>query len=389
MQERRTYEMSGRYIDEGIRRRLYAESMGRCMNPGCQCELFRNGGDISEKAHIDPYCETADNSFENLVLLCPNCHTNFDKNHAFAPEEVLEWKKIRNEQLERFFGKKYSTFEELRKEVAPLLIENKNIYENYYLKNHRTLWDKFEPTILINNRKLKMLLSTNLDLIQWNKEKSYSNVSYIQSFMLHVEEFEATRFDEQKNRELLFPAEINSMFGIAPVEESLLPSTESVELLIAELKSQGKFETIVMGIAHPYIQMNEDGKTVRVFLDDTPRLRQLYHDYNCFRRTKVRLDSLNYALNYIHSRKIKYSFLNESNVREINIKDTKMIFVYEYCLSQINLRNLMPEENSIIVNLHNWNGESCISEEAYELADHMNVRLLTMDAFYEYINEIK
>ena len=29
-----------RYIDENIKRRLYAESMGRCMNPDCMCELF-------------------------------------------------------------------------------------------------------------------------------------------------------------------------------------------------------------------------------------------------------------------------------------------------------------------------------------------------------------
>lgn len=64
-----------RYIDEYTKRKLYAESMGRCMNPDCKIELFAENGDIIEKAHIDPYCETADNSFENLVLLCPNCHT--------------------------------------------------------------------------------------------------------------------------------------------------------------------------------------------------------------------------------------------------------------------------------------------------------------------------
>lgn len=125
--------MSSRNIDKTVRRRLYAESMGRCMNPNCQRELFRKNGDIIEKAHIDPYCETADNSFENLVLLCPSCHTDFDKNHAFTPEEVLRWKKIRREELERMFSKKYATFDDLKKAVVPLLIENKTIYENYYL----------------------------------------------------------------------------------------------------------------------------------------------------------------------------------------------------------------------------------------------------------------
>ena len=80
-------------IGVAVKRKLYAESMGRCMNPSCRVELLRDNGDIIEKAHIDPYCKTADNSFDNLVVLCPNCHTDFDKNNAFTADEVLEWKK--------------------------------------------------------------------------------------------------------------------------------------------------------------------------------------------------------------------------------------------------------------------------------------------------------
>lgn len=381
--------MSGRYIQEAVKKRLYAESMGRCMNPSCQQALFHKNCDIIEKAHIDPYCETADNSFENLVLLCPNCHTDFDKNHAFAPEEVLEWKKIRSEELNRFFSKKYDTFEEMKKEVAPLLAENKTIYENYYLKDSRILWDKFEGALLVNNRKLKMIFSANLNLFQRHKEKSYSNLHCVQQFIAHVDEFEATRVDEEKSRSILFPAEINSMFGIAPIEESILPSTESLELLIEKMKASSQFEKIELGVAHPYIQIIQEGKSVQFFLDDTPRLRQLYYDYNCFRGAKVRLESLNYALKYIRSRKVCYHFFDDSNLREISINNAKMIFVYEYCLSQTDLMQLLPEENNIIVNLHNWNGASCISHQAYELAKHMNVQLLTMTDFYEYINGIK
>lgn len=381
--------MSGRHIEETVRRRLYAESMGRCMNPNCQRELFSKSGDIIEKAHIDPYCETADNSFENLVILCPSCHTDFDKNHAFTPEEVLDWKKARRKELERVFSKKCDSFEALKKEVAPLLLENKTIYENYYLKDNRELWDKFEITILANNRKLKALLSANLNLIQHHQNESYSNLAYIQSFMAHVDEFETTRFDEEKNRQILFPAEINSMFGIAPIKGYLLPSTESLEILMEKLKSQGKFENLLIGVDRPYIRMKEGEKSIQVFLDDTPLLRQLYHDYSCFRGAKVRLNSLNYALKFISSRNVKYSFFSDNNIREIVIHGTKMTFAYEYCLSKANLICLSPEKNSIVVNLHNWNGESCISKQAYELAERMNVMLLTMDAFYEYINDIK
>lgn len=381
--------MSSRYIAEDVKKRLYAESMGRCMNPRCQQNLFGENGDIIEKAHIDPYCETADNTFENLVLLCPNCHTNFDKNHAFTPEEVLGWKKTRREEVERLFSKKFSDFEELKVEVVPLLEENKSIYENYYLQEDKALWDKFEVKILQNNRKLKLLFAANPGLFQQNKIKEYSNLEYIRQFIAHVEEFELTRTDAEKTRKVLFPEEIDSMFGITPVNDSIIPSTESLELLIGKLIGEGKFKRIVLGVMRPYISFNEAGRAESVFLDDTPRLRQMYHNYKCFRSAKVRLNSLNFALKYIRSRKIRFEFLINTNLREILIQGQKMIFVYEYCLSEAFLRQLTPEENSIIVNLHNWNGESCISHQAYRLAEKMKVTLLTMDSFYEYINEIK
>lgn len=381
--------MSGRYIDENVKRRLYAESMGYCMNPNCRCNLFAGTGDIIEKAHIDPYCKTADNSFENLVLLCPNCYTNFDKNNAFTPQEILSWKKTRQEELKNFFEKKFTTFEELEAAVVPLLMENKTIYENYYKKNNKKLWDKFEPVILINNRKLKLLLKTNLNLIQKQQEEWYSNLASIHLFMAHIEEFEATRGDDEKNREILFPVEINSIFGVVPVEESLIPSTECLELLIKKLKEQEKFVAIEMGVEHPCILMVENNKTVQVFLDDAPRLRQIYYNYKCFKKTNVRLESLNFALKYIRNKKVPFKFINDENLREISINHIKMIFVYEYCLGQVKLMEMLPEEDTVIVNLHNWNGESCISRQAYERAEKMNVKLLTMDAFYEYVQEIK
>lgn len=379
----------GRYIEENVKRRLYAESMGRCMNPACQCELFRPNGDVIEKAHIDAYCETADNSYENLVLLCPTCHTDFDKNRLFSSEEVLSWKQIRRDQLEKLFSKKLSSFTKLQEEIVPLLLDNKAIFENYYLTGNKDLWDKFEPRILSNNKTLKALLSANMDLMQRNSEKAYSNLACVQLFIAHIDEFEATRLDDEKHRAILFPAKINSIFGIAPVEDSFLPSTESIELLMENLKREGKLKAIELGIPHPYILMNEErGKTTQLFLDDTPRLRQMYHNYHCFRGATVRFESLNYAMRFIRSRKVKFQFLHDTNIREIMINNTKLLFIYDYCLSQAELMRLSPEENSAVVNLHNWNGTSCISKQAYDQAERMNVTLLTMDDFYEYINSL-
>ncbi len=378
-----------REILENIKRKLYAESMGRCMNPNCKIELFQSDGDIIEKAHIDPYCETADNSYENLVVLCPNCHTKFDKLHQFAPEEVLNWKRIRSEEIDKFFAKKFKSFKSLKSEVFPLLLENKSIYENYYLNEQKELWDKFENKILINNTKLKKLLENNLNLFQSNSEKSYSNLHCIQTFIMHINEFEATRPDEEKKRHILFPKEINSIFGIAPIDDSLLPSTESLEALIEKLIENDEFIDVILGIESPYIQIKESGVPKKVYLTDTPRLRQMYFTYKCFRKTNVRLDSLNFALKYIKSRRIKYEFLNLNNLRTIRINNTEMIFVYEYCLSKAFLSQLTPPKNSLVVNLYYWNGHLCISKEAYEFSDEINVKLLDRDAFFGYINGIK
>lgn len=379
--------MNRKAIDETVKRKLYAESMGRCMNPKCQRELFSANGDIIEKAHIDPYCKTEDNSFDNLILLCPSCHTDFDKNHAFTSEEVSEWKRIRREELERYFSKKYNSFEELRRVVAPLLLENKTLYEAYYLKDNRRLWDKSEATILTNNRKLKMMLLKNMDLVQHHVNKDYSNLVYVQRFIAHVDEFENTRSDDEKKRTNLYPPEIDSMFGITPIEDSMMPSTEALECLTEKLLHSKEFKKIELGIDHPYLEMLEGGKIVKVFLNDTPRLRQLYFDNGCFKSVGVRLESLNYALKYIRSRGVNFAFLAKSNLRVISIRNKKMIFVYNYCLSQLDIIRLSPEEGSVIVNLHNWNGESCISNEAYEIAETMGAKLLTMKAFYNYVRK--
>lgn len=377
-----------RTISEEIKRRLYAESMGRCMNPDCKIELFADNGDIIEKAHIIPYCDTADNSFENLIVLCPNCHTNFDKNFAFKTEEVKQWKQIRANELNSFFSIKYPSFNDLKDKVKPLLYENKTIYENYYLSRNKDLWDKFEFKILVNNRKLKNILSNNLALIQDYGDKDNSNLNLVQLFLAHIDEFEHSRLDEEKKRQILFPKKINSLFEVAPINDSFIPSVESLEILISKLQNENKFIDISMGIDVPYISICNSGKISEIYLKDTPRLRQYYYDYRCYRRSSVRLESLNFALKYIKSRGIEFKFYEYTNLREIEVKNKKMIFVYEYCLSKVFLANLCPNSNSVIVNLHNWNGALCISSEAYEFANLINVELLDMDMFYKYVNQL-
>lgn len=378
-----------RSINANVERKIYAESMGRCMNPECKVELFKEGGDIMEKAHIIPYCDTKDNSFENLIILCPNCHTNFDKNNAFSADEVKKWKEMRKDEFETFFSKEYDNFEDLKREIVPLLLQNQAIFENYYLKGEKKLWDKFEGKILSNNGSIRCILEKNTKLIQDYREQSLSNLAIVQNFFLHIDEFEATRLSEEKTRGVLFPVEINSLFGIEPLEGKFIPSVESVECLIEALRNKGEFESIVLGEDKPYIHIKKKSGVEKIYLNDTPKLRQMYYDNKCFRPTDVRFESLNYALKVIKSRGLKFEFLDLKNLKEIIVNGEKIVFIYKYCLSKTELLELCPDEKCIILNLHNWNGESSISSEAYELAKEMKVTLLRMGEFYGYINRIK
>lgn len=378
--------MNRKAIAENVKRRLWAESMGRCMNPDCRAELFIKNSDIMEKAHIGAYYETEDNSYENLIVLCPNCHKKFDKTGFIDENIVKQWKEIRRNELEKFFSVELSSFDQLKEKVVPFLSENYSIYKSYYLSGNKSLWDKFEPQILSNNEKLKLLFENNRTLFQQHSYKEYSNLELIQKFITHVDEFKITRDDGEKLREVLFPQEINSIFGIMPVTDYILPSTESMEELIKVLRKENLIDEVMLGIDRPYILLKNREK---IFMDDTPRVRQLYYDNSCFRKTGVRLESLNFALKYLRSRNINFTYVNQDSLREIKVNDINIVFVYEYCLSRTFLSSMSPKPNYVIVNLHNWKGSCCISREALNLADNFEVKLLTMDEFYGYINEIK
>ncbi len=378
--------MNRKAIAENVKRRLWAESMGRCMNPDCRAELFIKNSDIIEKAHIGAYYETEDNSYENLIVLCPNCHKKFDKTGFIDENIVKQWKEIRRNELEKFFSVELSSFDQLKEKVVPFLSENYSIYKSYYLSGNKSLWDKFEPQILSNNEKLKLLFENNRTLFQQHSYKEYSNLELIQKFITHVDEFKITRDDGEKLREVLFPQEINSIFGIMPVTDYILPSTESMEELIKVLRKENLIDEVMLGIDRPYILLKNREK---IFMDDTPRVRQLYYDNSCFRKTGVRLKSLNFTLKYLRSRNINFTYVNQDSLREIKVNDINIVFVYEYCLSRTFLSSMSPKPNYVIVNLHNWNGSCCISREALNLANNFEVKLLTMDEFYGYINEIK
>lgn len=64
--------MSRDTIPADVKRAVLVEAGHRCAIPTCRATT-------TEIAHIVPWADTQDNSFENLIALCPNCHTRFDQ----------------------------------------------------------------------------------------------------------------------------------------------------------------------------------------------------------------------------------------------------------------------------------------------------------------------
>ncbi len=77
--------MSRERIPEKIKRAVLVEAGHRCAIPTCRATTM-------EIAHIVPYSKTQDNSFENLIALCPNCHTRFDQKKEIDKLSVKMYK---------------------------------------------------------------------------------------------------------------------------------------------------------------------------------------------------------------------------------------------------------------------------------------------------------
>lgn len=59
-------------IPAAVKRAVLVEAGHRCAIPTCRQTT-------TEIAHIVPWAKTQDNSSENLIALCPNCHTRYDQ----------------------------------------------------------------------------------------------------------------------------------------------------------------------------------------------------------------------------------------------------------------------------------------------------------------------
>jgi hypothetical protein len=59
---------------------------------GHRCAIPTFRATTTEIAHIEPWAKSHDNSFANLIALCPNCHTRFDQKKEIDTKSVRIYK---------------------------------------------------------------------------------------------------------------------------------------------------------------------------------------------------------------------------------------------------------------------------------------------------------
>jgi hypothetical protein len=141
-------------------------------------------------------------AYENLILLCPSCHTIVDK----APEEftdhtLVEWKRSHIERIAAVFGAiQYGSRQAARKVLEPVLAANKLIFDEYGPRTQ----DRFNPEselaqvwrrkilshIIPNNRTVLAILDANRCYL------SNQELTTLEQFRQHVDDLEARHLGE-------------------------------------------------------------------------------------------------------------------------------------------------------------------------------------------------
>jgi hypothetical protein len=181
-------------IPAATKLRLFAGSSGYCQKPECLTPLFPSElsgiNHIAEIAHVLPHGKTGPrseeildeefepDSFENLILLCPRCHTIIDKNpEAYPRTALLAWKREHLSNLSLKQGiRLYDSRNEVRAAVIDRLAENKAIWEKFAPidgsefefdpeSDVAALWElRMKSVILPNHYQIQSIIEANVPL---------------------------------------------------------------------------------------------------------------------------------------------------------------------------------------------------------------------------------
>jgi len=202
---------------------LWGRAAARCSRDGCGRELTRsNQGQhyiLGEQAHVTgqspagprPIEQGGPDTYENMILLCPTCHTEIDKKPDLFPEGMLlGWKKKHEDAVAAYGSEKhYASNEELTSAIKAILDENYVFFKEYGPKsdiaeanpssNAYNVWEIGRAAKLVpNNLRILNMLKTNADLLTPEQKAA------VPAFIAHAEGF-AHHVHERLDHYPLFP----------------------------------------------------------------------------------------------------------------------------------------------------------------------------------------
>ena len=226
-------------ISTDVARLLLARSGGYCANPECPApDLFPKVDDehvptVGEMAHViaespkgprgdDPMPLSERDEYDNLVLLCPRCHTLVDKmklTGRYSADLMREWKRRIEEKVRMAVGiPRFASREELNDEIVALLERNHGIFvafgpESSYaddpLSDAPALWRKLvREELLPNNRRILELLDANRNHLTADER------NVVEAFRAHAFGFAENHISGERRRDVpRFPTKMNELFG--------------------------------------------------------------------------------------------------------------------------------------------------------------------------------
>lgn len=199
-------------ISEADIKLLWGRAAGMCSRPGCGIDLTnlpegRDAYTVGEMAHVIARSAAGprgdgkggDDSYSNLILLCPTDHRHVDKapDGEFTTELLHEWKATHEDRI-RSLGseQQYETSDALAKAVRTLLAKNHAIWKSLGpmseaaskdpSSNVHTIWElRRADTIVPNNRTITNMIKANEGLLDEAQMAAYAE------FCVHAAAYEA------------------------------------------------------------------------------------------------------------------------------------------------------------------------------------------------------
>ena len=215
---------------------LWGRAAGTCSNPECREKLSATSeaGDsylTGEMAHMvaksvgGPRADTKEgaDTYDNLVLLCPTCHTKIDKSPDEYPIKLLmSWKRLHEGWIENSLtASKFADPHEMLKKIAELLNENYHYFVEYGPKSERAQNDPTSAshsiwmarrldTIIQNNRRILNILTSNEKLIDG---KLKAEAVKLRDHVLAYEQHAYNRLDDYPTFPASFAQLVNERLG--------------------------------------------------------------------------------------------------------------------------------------------------------------------------------